>query len=90
MEGLKELNSPIAVVAIISVVFGFGMMGLRELFYFLKGVKKTTPTDKLNDTFTQLTVSLKLLNEQMTNAQKHSEREHNEILKGIDRLERRK
>ena len=89
MEGLKELNSPLAIISILSILFGFVMMGLRELLWFLKGIKKSTPSDKIEEAFSELAVSLKLLNQQMQNNQILQSKEHDEILKGVDRLERK-
>lgn len=89
MEGLKELNSPLAIISILAILFGFIMMGMRELLWFVKGMKKTTPSDKMGDAFVELTTNLKLLNEQVKNHREHSEREHEEILKGVERVERK-
>jgi hypothetical protein len=89
VEGLKELNSPLAIISILAILFGFVMMGLRELLWFLKGVKKSTPSDKMQEAFAELTLYLKLLNKQIEENHKLQNRDHEEILKGIDRVERK-
>lgn len=86
MEGLENLNHPLAVVALLSVIFGFLTMAVDKLFYFLRGVNKTTPMDKLavcfeglKDTMGELNSNLRMLNQEM----KHhveSSRSQNEIL----------
>jgi len=79
MEFTKELNSPLAIVALLSVIFGFLTMAIDKLFYFLRGVNKTTPMDKMagsfeglkttmeetQDVLSEIAESAKLLNEQM-------------------------
>lgn len=86
---LHAMNSPLVVVVILALVFGFLMMGLRELLWFVKSLKKTTPTDKMSETFSELGTTLKLLNQQIQDHQKLTQQEHGEILKGIDRIERK-
>lgn len=62
IEGIEGLNSPLAIVAILSAIFGFLALALDKFFYFLRGVNKSTPMDKLAGSFEKIDGTLKSLN----------------------------
>ena len=71
-QSLEMLNSPIAVVAILSVILGFLGMFIREFSWWVKSMKKNTPSDKieqsnrdLGNTMVEIGTNLKLLNQEM-------------------------
>lgn len=70
-SALEMLNHPMAVVVIIAVVFGFGMMGLDKLFYFLKSVTKKTPMDKMAASYDLMTKTVEQANRHMEQANEH-------------------
>lgn len=67
MDLSQAINQPLAVVLILVVVFGFGMLGIREFFFFMKSVKKDTPIDKLNTTQKDLSHVLENITDAMQN-----------------------
>lgn len=93
MEGLKELNSPLAIISILSILFGFVMMGVDKLFYFVRGINKTTPMDRLANTFNSLdstmkeiTQNLHLLNYELKSKKEIDSIKHEQVVGEIRSL----
>jgi hypothetical protein len=92
---LKEgLNHPLAVVAVLSVILGFLGMFLREGFWFLKSVRKDTPTDRtqvamdsLTSTMKEMSSNLHMLNHEMKLHSQASEIRHEQLLHEIRRVD---
>lgn len=90
-ESSKELlNHPLAIVALLSVIFGFLTMALDKFFYFMRGVNKTTPMDKMAGTFEKLeatlqetTRSLQLLNQKIEHSADKAEIRAEQILSEV-------
>jgi hypothetical protein len=92
MDFESGLNSPLAVVAILSAVFGFVMMGIDKLTYFLKSVNKATPMDKLSGSYSTMvkmaeeqTKVLTLLAQKMEHHEEMAQLRHEQLLREVGR-----
>lgn len=92
MDFESGLNSPLAVVAILSAVFGFIMMGLDKLTYFLKSLNKKTPMDRLSGSYEVMvdmakeqTKVLTVLAEKMEHHEEMANLRHEQLLRELGR-----
>lgn len=94
MDFSEALNSPLAVVVILAIVFGFLALGLDKLTYFVRSINKQTPTDTIAKSYEHLEPVLKnmnenltLLNENLKSQKEISEKNHSIVEKTLDRIE---
>lgn len=95
-EDTTLLNHPLSIVTILAVILGFLAMAIDKFFYFMRGVNKTTPMDKMAGAFSSLertlsdiSQNLKLMNQNLEHHRNISEKNHDAIKDSLDRLERR-
>lgn len=99
MDLTQAINQPLAVVLILVAVFGFLMMGLDKLTYFVKTITKKTPMDKMSTSYDLMastitkvsthmdknTEALTHLNNKMTEHEKMAALRHEQLIRELDR-----
>ena len=85
----EGLNSPIAIVAILTVILTSGSVFIREVFWIFKNSKKNSgpnghldrTLDKMTSTLQNMNTNLTLLNNRAERTERVTERTHEAVLK---------
>lgn len=94
MDFSDALNSPLAVVVILAIVFGFIMMGLDKLTYFVRSLKKRTANDRIAESYDKLepvldklSTNLEGLNKTIAHQMAIQEKNHQSVKESLNRIE---
>ena len=85
-----DINHPITVVAILSVVLGFLTFFIKEVRFWMQATKRSTPTDRvvgelkeITSHLTDIATNIKHLREEFTYEAGLSKRKSDEILERV-------